>query len=62
MAFVIFGLCIGHEHKFCLYQKAVPDCSAELTFPVTVIPVRYITSALLLGSVERSRVSDMAFS
>jgi hypothetical protein len=48
LAFVIFGLYIGQEHRLSLFTKRLYLVAFfALVIPVTVILLRYITNALL---------------
>ena len=50
LAFVIFGLYIGQEHKLSVFTKRLYLIAYfALIVPVTVILVRYIVTALLSG-------------
>jgi len=50
LAFVIFGLYIGQEHKLSLFTKRLYLIAYfALIVPITVILVRYIANALLSG-------------
>jgi hypothetical protein len=53
LAFVIFGLYIGQEHKLSIFTKRLYLIAYfALIVPVTVILVRYIANALLSGALN----------
>jgi hypothetical protein len=53
LAFVIFGLYIGQEHKLSVFTKRLYLIAYfALVVPITVILVSYIVSALLSGSLN----------
>jgi hypothetical protein len=53
LAFVIFGLYIGQEHKLSVFTKRLYLIAYfALIVPITVILVRYIASALLSGTLN----------
>ncbi|HZD35611.1 MAG TPA: hypothetical protein VE130_10435, partial [Nitrososphaeraceae archaeon] len=53
LAFVIFGLYIGQEHKLALFTKRLYLLAFfSLIVPVTVILMRYIVVTLLSGTVD----------
>jgi hypothetical protein len=53
LAFVIFGLYIGQEHKLSVFTKRLYLIAYfALIIPITVILVRYIANTLLAGSLE----------
>ncbi|HJR48137.1 MAG TPA: hypothetical protein VJ799_08300 [Nitrososphaeraceae archaeon] len=53
LAFVIFGLYIGQEHKLSVFTKRLYLFAYfALIIPITVILVRYIANTLLAGSLE----------
>jgi hypothetical protein len=53
LAFVIFGLFIGQEHKLSVFTKRLYLLAYfALIIPITVILVRYIANTLLAGSLE----------
>jgi len=53
LAFVIFGLYIGQEHKLSVFTKRLYLLAYfSLIVPITVILVRYIFNTLLSGSFE----------
>jgi len=53
LAFVIFGLYIGQEHKLSVFTKGLdPITYFARIVPVTVILLRYIFSALFLSSLD----------
>ena len=53
LAFVIFGLYIGQEHKLSVFTKRLYLIAYfALIAPITVILVRYITNALLSGTLN----------
>ena len=53
LAFVIFGLYIGQEHKFSLFTKRLYLISFfALVLPVTIILVRYLAHTLLSGNLN----------
>ena len=53
LAFVIFGLYIGQEHKLSVFTKRLYLLAYfALIVPITVILVRYIFNTLLSGSFE----------
>ena len=53
LAFVIFGLYIGQEHKLSVFTKRLYLIAYfSLIIPITVILIRYIANALLSGSLE----------
>ncbi len=61
LAFVIFGLYIGQEHKLSVFTKRLYLIAYfALIVPVTVILVRYITNALLSGALN-DPVLNVAF-
>lgn len=54
LAFIIFGLYIGQEHKLSVFTKRLYVIAYfALIVPITVILLRYIASALLSG-IKRS--------
>ena len=53
LAFVIFGLYIGQEHKLSVFTKRLYLFAFfALIVPITVILIRYIANTLLSGSLE----------
>lgn len=53
LAFVIFGLFIGQEHKLSVFTKRLYLIAYfALIVPITVILVRYIANALLSGTLN----------
>jgi hypothetical protein len=61
LAFVIFGLYIGQEHKLSVFTKRLYLIAYfALIVPITVILVRYIASALLSGTLSHP-VLNVAF-
>src|SRR5215204_1044157 len=53
LAFVIFGLYIGQEHKLSAYTKRLYLIAYfALIVPITVILVRYIANTLLSGALD----------
>jgi hypothetical protein len=61
LAFVIFGLYIGQEHKLSIFTKRLYLIAYfALIVPVTVILVRYIANALLSGALN-DPVLNVAF-
>ena len=53
LAFVIFGLYIGQEHKLSVFTKRLYLIAYfALIVPVTVILVRYIANALISGTLN----------
>lgn len=53
LAFVIFGLYIGQEHKLSLFTKRLYLIAYfALIVPVTVILLRYIANTLLAGALD----------
>ena len=53
LAFVIFGLYIGQEHKLSVFTKRLYLIAYfALIVPITVILVRYIASTLLSGVLD----------
>jgi hypothetical protein len=61
LAFVIFGLYIGQEHKLSVFTKRLYLIAYfALIVPITVILVRYIASALLSGTLS-DPVLNVAF-
>lgn len=53
LAFVIFGLYIGQEHKLAIFTKRLYLLAFfSLIVPVTVILLRYIVVTLLSGTVD----------
>jgi hypothetical protein len=61
LAFVIFGLYIGQEHKLSVFTKRLYLIAYfALIVPITVILVRYIASALLFGTLN-DPVLNVAF-
>jgi hypothetical protein len=53
LAFVIFGLYIGQEHKLSVFTKRLYLIAYfALIVPITVILVRYIVNTLLSGALE----------
>ena len=61
LAFVIFGLYIGQEHKLSVFTKRLYLIAYfALIVPITVILVRYIVSALLSGTLN-DPVLNVAF-
>jgi hypothetical protein len=53
LAFVIFGLYIGQEHKLSAFTRRLYLIAYfALIVPITVILVRYIAIALLSGSLD----------
>ena len=61
LAFVIFGLYIGQEHRLSVFTKRLYLIAYfALIVPITVILVRYIASALLSGTLS-DPVLNVAF-
>jgi cellulose synthase/poly-beta-1,6-N-acetylglucosamine synthase-like glycosyltransferase len=61
LAFVIFGLYIGQEHKLSVFTKRLYLIAYfALIVPITVILLRYIASALLSGTLN-DPVLNIAF-
>jgi len=61
LAFVIFGLYIGQEHKLSVFTKRLYLIAYfALIVPVTIILVRYIANALISGTLN-DPVLDVAF-
>lgn len=61
LAFVIFGLYIGQEHKLSVFTKRLYQIAYfALIVPITVILVRYIANALLSGTLK-DPVLNVAF-
>jgi len=61
LAFVIFGLYIGQEHKLSVFTKRLYLIAYfALIVPVTVILVRYIANALISGTLN-DPVLNVAF-
>jgi hypothetical protein len=61
LAYVIFGLYIGQEHKLSVFTKRLYLIAYfALIVPITVILVRYIASALLSGTLN-DPVLNVAF-
>jgi hypothetical protein len=61
LAFVIFGLYIGQEHKLSVFTKRLYQIAYfALIVPITVILVGYIVSVLLSGTLNDS-VLHVAF-
>ncbi|MFZ0327771.1 MAG: hypothetical protein WBP64_09895 [Nitrososphaeraceae archaeon] len=61
LAFVIFGLYIGQEHKLSVFTKRLYLIAYfALIVPITVILLRYIASALLSGTLS-DPVLNVAF-
>ena len=61
LAFVIFGLYIGQEHKLSVFTKRLYLIAYfALIVPITVILVRYIVNALLSGTLN-DPVLNVAF-
>jgi cellulose synthase/poly-beta-1,6-N-acetylglucosamine synthase-like glycosyltransferase len=61
LAFVIFGLYIGQEHKLSVFTKRLYLIAYfALIVPITVILLRYIASALLSGTLN-DPVLNVAF-
>jgi hypothetical protein len=61
LAYVIFGLYIGQEHKLSVFTKRLYLIAYfALIVPITVILVRYIASALLSGTLS-DPVLNVAF-
>jgi hypothetical protein len=61
LAFVIFGLYIGQEHKLSVFTKRLYLIAYfALIVPITVILVRYIANALLSGTLN-DPVLNVAF-
>ena len=55
LAFVVFGLYIGQEHKLSLFTKRLYIIAYfALIIPVTFILVRYIANTLLAGDWDNS--------
>jgi hypothetical protein len=53
LAFVIFGLYLGQEHKISVYTKRLYLIAYfALIIPITVILVRYIVNAILSGALD----------
>jgi len=53
LAFVIFGLYIGQEHKLTTFTKRLYlSAYFALIVPVTVIVIRYIVTAMLSGELD----------
>jgi archaellum biogenesis protein FlaJ (TadC family) len=53
LAFVIFGLYIGQEHKLSVFTKRLYLIAYfALIVPITVILVRYIVNTLLSGTLD----------
>ena len=53
LAFVIFGLYIGQEHKLSVFTKRLYLIAFfALIVPITVILVRYIVNTLLSGALD----------
>jgi hypothetical protein len=53
LAFVIFGLYIGQEHKLSVFTKRLYLLAYfALIVPITIILVRYIAIALLSGMLD----------
>jgi hypothetical protein len=53
LAFVIFGLYLGQEHKISVYTKRLYLIAYfALIIPITVILVRYIVNAMLSGALD----------
>ena len=53
LAFVIFGLYIGQEHKLTTFTKRLYlSAYFALIVPVTVIVIRYIVNAMLSGELD----------
>jgi hypothetical protein len=53
LAFVIFGLYIGQEHKLSVFTKRLYLIAYfALIIPITVILIRYIANTLLAGALE----------
>ena len=53
LAFVIFGLYIGQEHKLSVFTKRLYLIAYfALIVPITVILVRYIVNTLLSGALD----------
>jgi len=53
LAFVIFGLYIGQEHRLSVFTKRLYLIAYfALIVPITVILVRYIASTLLSGTFD----------
>ena len=53
LAFVIFGLYLGQEHKISVYTKRLYLIAYfALIVPITVILVRYIVNAMLSGALD----------
>ena len=53
LAFVIFGLYIGQEHKLSVFTKRLYLIAYfALIVPITVILMRYIASTLLSGMLD----------
>jgi hypothetical protein len=53
LAFVIFGLYIGQEHKLSVFTRRLYLIAYfSLIVPITVIIVRYIASALSSGALD----------
>ena len=53
LAFVIFGLYIGQEHKLSVFTKRLYLIAYfALIVPITVILVRYIVNTLLFGTLD----------
>ena len=61
LAFVIFGLYIGQEHKLSVFTKRLYLIAYfALIVPVTVILVRYIANAMISGTLN-DPVLNVAF-
>jgi hypothetical protein len=61
LAFVVFGLYIGQEHKLSVFTKRLYLVAYfALIVPITVILVRYIASTVLSGGLN-SPVLSVAF-
>lgn len=61
LAFVIFGLYIGQEHKLSVFTKRLYLIAYfALIVPITVILVRYIANALISGTLN-DPVLNVAF-
>jgi hypothetical protein len=53
LAFVIFGLYIGQEHKLSVFTKRLYMIAYfALIVPITIILVRYIVNTLLSGALD----------
>lgn len=58
LAFVVFGLYIGQEHKLCVFTKRLYLIAYfALIVPITVILIRYIASTVLSGGLDNPVLS-----